>query len=235
MMVDRALVAGVDEAGRGCLAGPVVAAACVLPNDAAYDAISPAPRIADSKILMPEEREAAYTWITAHCAYGIGSADAAMIDRSGILTATERAMQDAVAVLAKTVTPIALLVDGRDYFWFDYPVIRIVRGDQSERCIAAASILAKVTRDRMMVAHAADFSAFGFDAHKGYGTPEHRSAIARFGPCPLHRRTFLRNIPLSTSLSPGKRTMLVTASASEVDAAPHTDTTERHPRRISGS
>lgn len=120
------------------------------------------------------------------------------IDRIGILAATELAMQQALSMLAKTITPTYVLVDGRDHFWFDYPHSSIVRGDDTEPTIAAASIIAKVTRDRLMIEAAAQFPMYGFDRHKGYGSEEHIAAIRNYGPCALHRKSFLRNIPMES-------------------------------------
>jgi len=187
-------IAGIDEAGRGALAGPVVAAACILPGEKKLH-----PLIRDSKQLTPPERQEAYAWICSHCQYGIGSSLASFIDSDGILAATEKAMQDAVTALATVVTPTYLLIDGRDKFWFDYPHSSIIRGDESEPCISAASILAKVTRDRMMEEYAAKFPAYGFGTHKGYGTAQHFLALRQHGQCTLHRCTFLRKSLLAGS------------------------------------
>ncbi|MDO8469276.1 MAG: ribonuclease HII [Candidatus Peribacter sp.] len=188
-----AIIAGIDEAGRGALAGPIVAGACILPTGI------PLPRfIRDSKKLAPDVREEAFAWIAAHCAYGAGIVDAAFIDHFGILPATEKAMQEAVEVVATHCRPTYLLVDGRDKFWFDYPHTAIIDGDNIEPCIAAASIVAKVTRDRLMVELDRTFPQYGWKLHKGYGTPEHFDAIRIHGPCPLHRRTFLRNLQIKT-------------------------------------
>ncbi|MDD5026605.1 MAG: ribonuclease HII [Candidatus Peribacteraceae bacterium] len=182
------VIAGIDEAGRGALAGPVVAGACILPKIRI-------PRfIRDSKQLTPEQREEAFAWIEAKAMYGWGLSEAQDIDTEGILTATERAMQRAVMMLEQTLRPTYLLIDGRDHFWFDYPHSSIIHGDVLEACIAAASIVAKVTRDRLMCRRARVFRPYGFEVHKGYGTEEHFCAIKRFGPCVLHRHTFLRNV-----------------------------------------
>jgi len=184
----KSVIVGIDEAGRGALAGPVMACACVF-----VKSLLSMPLIRDSKQLTPEQRENAYEWICRSCCFGVGMADAAFIDANGILAATERAMQDAVSQLEKKVTPTYLLVDGRDAFWFNYAHSSVIRGDESEPCIAAASIVAKVTRDRFMVTH--DLATtYGFTQHKGYGTPSHYSKIAAHGISPLHRKTFLRNI-----------------------------------------
>ncbi len=186
----EAVIAGVDEAGRGALAGPVVAGACVLPDR------TPLPRfIRDSKKLTPDMREEAFAWITAHCMFGAGIVEAAFIDLYGILPATEKAMQEAVETLARTCRPTYLLVDGRDKFWFDYPHTAIIDGDDLEPCISAASIVAKVTRDRLMTELDRASPQYGFKIHKGYGTPEHFSALHTHGISVLHRKTFLRALP----------------------------------------
>lgn len=185
----KAVIAGIDEAGRGALAGPVVAGACIL-----LEATPLPPFIRDSKQMTPEMREEAFMWIAAHCVYGAGIVEAAFIDAYGILAATERAMQRAIAALAQTIQPTYLLVDGRDKFWFDYPHSAIINGDALEPCISAASIVAKVTRDRLILQLDGTFPQYGFAAHKGYGTPEHFAAITAHGPCLLHRRTFLSSI-----------------------------------------
>ncbi|MDD5623435.1 MAG: ribonuclease HII [Candidatus Peribacteraceae bacterium] len=193
-----AVIAGIDEAGRGALAGPVVAAACVL------NAVSLHPLIRDSKQLTPEEREEAFCWIASHCAYGIGLVEAQDIDKNGILAATEKAMQIAVRELSEIMEPTYLLVDGRDKFWFNLPHSSLIRGDEIEPCISAASIVAKVTRDRLMTEYARKWPTFGFDDHKGYGVPQHLEAIRQHGASPLHRQTFLRN--LFASITPAAAT-----------------------------
>ncbi len=184
-----AVIVGIDEAGRGALAGPVVAGACLLPEGFRWKKL-----IKDSKQLTFDERERAFAWIEVNCIYGYGLSTAKEIDSMGILSATEKAMQDAIAMLAKKKTPTYLLVDGRDKFWFDYPHTSIIRGDETEACISAGSIVAKVTRDRMMIEYANRFPHYGFDQHKGYGVPEHIAAIHKHGPCTLHRRLYLRTI-----------------------------------------
>lgn len=185
-MVTSVLV-GIDEAGRGALAGPVVAAACILAQRSRYPVL-----IRDSKLLEPEEREKSYEWIVRECSHGIGVVGADEIDRIGILAATERAMQEAVAFLAQSHSNLYLVVDGRDVFWFDHPHSSVIRGDQSEKCISAASIIAKVTRDRHMRELHDEHPHYGFFNHKGYGTEEHYAALEKHGPCPLHRETYLR-------------------------------------------
>ncbi len=181
-----AVIVGLDEAGRGALAGPVVAGACVL-----EDVLQRHSLIRDSKQLTPAQREEAFAFITGHCTYGVGIVSHDVIDAEGILAATERAMKEALAGVERSVTPTYLLQDGRDCFFFPYPKSGVIRGDQTELSISAASILAKVTRDRMMCVYALEFSGYGFEVHKGYGTEAHFEAIRAHGACPIHRRTFL--------------------------------------------
>lgn len=176
-------VAGVDEAGRGCLAGPVVAAAAIFPPDLLI------PRVNDSKKLSPKLRETLYPEITAQAlAFGIGVVDATEIDRINILQASRKAMLLAVQSLSKK--PDVVLVDGRDALDLDIPQETIIDGDALSHAIAGASILAKVTRDRMMHSFQQQFPNFGFANHKGYGTGDHLDEIRRFGPTPIHRRSF---------------------------------------------
>ena len=178
----RAPVAGVDEAGRGPWAGPVVAAAVILDPDAI-------PRgIADSKVLMPEEREAIYARIRATARVGVGIADVDRIDRDNILNATMWAMREALAQLAPA--PRLALIDGNRAPRLAIEARTIVQGDARCLSIAAASIVAKVTRDRLMVDLARAFPGYGFERHKGYGTPEHHDALHRLGVSPHHRRSF---------------------------------------------
>ncbi|MCF7844892.1 MAG: ribonuclease HII [Kiritimatiellales bacterium] len=189
-----AVIAGIDEAGRGALAGPVVAGACILPSDK-----EPPFLLKDSKQLSYEEREEVFIWITQHCIYGCGIVDAQDIDQCRILSATEQAMQAAVARVARQVTPTYLLIDGRDKFWFDYPHSSIIHGDDLEPCISAASIVAKVVRDRIMITYDKMYPQFGFNSHKGYGTPEHCDLIRSRGPCAIHRKTFLHEKTIGES------------------------------------
>lgn len=188
-MTTSTIIAGIDEAGRGPLAGPVVAGACIdIPL------LKEHPLIRDSKKLSEEQREEAFAWIEAHCQFGFGIVDASVIDAEGILTATERAMQEALAMLMKKKKPTYLLVDGRDKFWFDIPHSSIIGGDALEPCISAASIIAKVTRDRLMQQEAKRYPLYGFGEHKGYAAPLHIDMLKAHGPCPIHRLHFLRNI-----------------------------------------
>ena len=187
----HAPVAGVDEAGRGPWAGPVVAAAVIL------DPQSMPEGIADSKALDPDMRERLYARIVATSVVGIGIADVDRIDRDNILNATFWAMSEAVSALA--IRPRLALVDGNRVPRLACEGRALVKGDALCLSIAAASIIAKVTRDRLMVELAASWPAYGFDRHKGYGTPEHRSALERHGATPLHRRSF-RPVQLALGL-----------------------------------
>ncbi len=226
------LVAGVDEAGRGPLAGPVVAAAVILPATWATECARPraqqcdqpeghrttrAPRtrhvavpgdghtpqtdsiggfdprlfyLNDSKQLTEAQRENFFQIITKHTdlRYAIAIVDAATIDRINILQATHRAMNEALAKLQPQ--PQHVLVDGRPVKSMTLPQTALVKGDSRSYSIAAASVLAKVTRDRMMLEFDAKFPGYGFAVHKGYGVPQHLAAIEKLGPCPIHRMSF---------------------------------------------
>ena len=176
-----ARIAGVDEAGRGPLAGPIVAGAVIL-----REAL---PGLNDSKQLTEARREALYAELLAggH-AIGCAVVEAAEIDQIGIQQANYAAMARAVAAL--TPPPDYLLVDGFQVPGILQPQLRLIKGDARSLSIAAASIVAKVTRDRLMLAHDATHPGYGFARHKGYGTREHLDALARLGPCPIHRRSF---------------------------------------------
>jgi ribonuclease HII len=176
-------VAGVDEVGRGPLAGPIVAAAVILDPDNIPDGL------ADSKQLSAARREA-LSMLILRSALGVGlaSVTALEIDGSNIRLATLAAMKRAVAALP--LVPGLVLVDGRDTADVPCPCEAIIRGDASVASIAAASIIAKVTRDAMMTRLAATYPVYGFGQNAGYGTLVHRAAIARHGPCPAHRFTF---------------------------------------------
>ena len=178
------LVAGVDEAGRGPLAGPVVAGAVVLPHDCVL------PRLNDSKKLSPARREELYALIhESAVAVGVGSASHTVIDEVNILHATLGAMADAVRGLG--IDPGHVLIDGgQEVPGASWPQTTVHQGDQRSAPIAAASIVAKVTRDRLMVEMDAVYPGYGFAQHKGYGTEEHISALTRLGPCPIHRMSF---------------------------------------------
>ena len=181
-----ATVCGVDEAGRGPLAGPVCAAAVILPQDLEIKGLN------DSKKLTEKRREALYDVIVREAvAYGIAFADEKEIDEINILQATFLAMRRAVEQLS--VRPSIVLVDGnREPDLGDLPVKTIVKGDSLSANIAAASILAKVTRDRFILEQDAIYPQYGFAVHKGYGTKAHYAALTQYGACPIHRRSFLK-------------------------------------------
>ena len=184
-------LAGVDEAGRGPLAGPVVAAAAVLPRQWEVDGLpNGLLRLNDSKQLTQKIREQLFEAIRAEPGihFGVGIIHAEEIDRINILQATYRAMNAALAQLAPDAEHA--LVDGRPVPTLAVPQTAIVKGDAKSFTIAAASILAKVTRDRLMVQYDKEWPVYGFAAHKGYGTAAHLAALAEHGACPIHRRSF---------------------------------------------
>ena len=181
------IVCGVDEAGRGPLAGPVCAAAVILPRDLEIEGLN------DSKKLSDKRRRALFEQITAQAvSYGIAFATEQEIDEINILQATFLAMRRAMERL--TVQPSIALIDGNRETDFGLPVRTIVKGDSLSANIAAASILAKVTRDDFMMQQAELYPQYGFDVHKGYGTRTHYDALRKYGPCPIHRRTFLKKL-----------------------------------------
>lgn len=176
-------VAGVDEVGRGCLAGPVVAAAVVLPDEPRIQGLR------DSKLLSAAQRERLFDCLVdAALAWQVASVEPAEIDRINIHQASLRAMRDAVLALAPQAG--FALVDGFRVPGLPIPQLAIVGGDRRSSAIAAASIVAKVSRDRMMAALHQRDPRYGFDRHKGYATREHLEAVGRFGYSPVHRRTF---------------------------------------------
>jgi ribonuclease HII len=194
-------IAGVDEAGRGPLAGPVAAAAVILPSlwgNLGFDERLRA--LNDSKQLTEVQREEFFSILTTHpeISFAIALVDAAAIDRINILQATHRAMNEALAQLQPQ--PEHVLVDGRPVKSIRLPSTAIVKGDARSYSIAAASVLAKVTRDRTMLEFHEQFPAYGFAEHKGYGTPNHLAAIAAHGPCPIHRRSFAPLKPVQGEL-----------------------------------
>ena len=179
------VICGVDEAGRGPLAGPVCAAAVILPKHAEL------PGLTDSKKLTDKKRRELYPLIMEQAvAYGIGFATEQEIDEINILQATFLAMQRALDQL--TVKPDLALIDGNREKDFGLPVKTVVRGDSLSANIAAASILAKVTRDNLMVEMAEKYPQYGFEIHKGYGTKAHYAALREYGASPVHRMTFLK-------------------------------------------
>ena len=198
-------IAGVDEAGRGPLAGPVVAAAVALPAEWLDDGIPAALEgLNDSKQLTAAQRERFFTFLLG-CAgirFGIAQIEAEEIDRINILQATHHAMNAALAQLQPG--PEHVLVDGMRVKSLRWPQTPIVKGDALSYSIAAASVLAKVTRDRLMERHHAQWPHYGFDGHKGYGTAAHLAALRAHGPCPIHRRSFAPLKPVAPDLFPGQ-------------------------------
>jgi ribonuclease HII len=180
-------IAGLDEAGRGCLAGPVVAAAVILPLD--NDPMTHLVGVCDSKQVPPQERERLYDIIMHYAlAVGVGHGSVALIDERNILQATKYAMCSA---LAQVTLPVqALLLDAVRLPTIPLPQRSIIKGDARCLSIAAASIIAKVTRDRLMLQLHEQYPLYGFDHHKGYGTPAHLAALREYGATPLHRQSF---------------------------------------------
>lgn len=179
-------ICGIDEAGRGPLAGPVVAGAVILPKDCQILYLNDSKKLSEKKreLLYEEIREKAVSW-------GVGIVSPGRIDEINILQATYEAMRDAVSQLSPA--PEILLNDAVTIPGIDLMQIPIVKGDAKSVSIAAASIMAKVTRDRMMVEYDALYPEYGFAKHKGYGTAVHIQAIKEHGPCPIHRSTFIKN------------------------------------------
>ena len=179
------LICGVDEAGRGPLAGPVCAAAVILPEHLQI------PGLNDSKKLTDKKRRELFPLIQEQAvSYGIGLASEAEIDGINILQATFLAMRRALEQL--TVRPEIALIDGNRETDFGLPVKTVVKGDSLSANIAAASVLAKVTRDNIMIEMANQYPEYGFEIHKGYGTKAHYEALRAYGPCGIHRKTFLK-------------------------------------------
>lgn len=180
-------IAGVDEAGRGPLAGPVYAAAVILPEDADLFGIN------DSKKLSPKKREELFQKITEIAvSYAIFSVDEKEIDEINILNATHKAMNGAVNSLSQK--PDYVIIDGNSIKGMEIAHETVVKGDAKSISIAAASILAKVSRDRYIDKMGEVYPEYGFENHKGYGTKAHTDAILKYGVCPIHRRTFLKKL-----------------------------------------
>jgi len=187
------VIAGVDEAGRGPLAGPVVAAACILPAEFRHKTLN------DSKQLTEQEREQIYTELVARADvyWATGMSDVGVIDTYNILRATHRAM--VLALEALPVKPDFVLVDGLPVKAIRIRQKAIVKGDAKSYSIAAASVIAKVTRDRLMLTQHEQYPQYNFARHKGYGTPEHLAALSQHGPSPIHRKSFA---PVRQSVEP---------------------------------
>lgn len=183
-LLNQQQIAGVDEAGRGPLAGPVVAAVVIL------DPANPIDQLQDSKRLSEKRRDSLFDIIQSHALdFGVAIVPHHVIDEMNILQATLLAMRQAVEQLV--VTPKAVWVDGNQSPTIpSHAVHTLVKGDQKLAAISAASVLAKVTRDRLMCSYNEQYPGYGFAQHKGYGTASHREAIARLGPCDIHRRSF---------------------------------------------
>lgn len=177
-------IAGVDEVGRGPLAGPVVAACCILPLDCMIDGIN------DSKKLSEPKREKLYCEITASAVFKVSVIPQEVIDEINILRATKRAMAECIENMP--VKPELVLIDAVD-IKVSVPIKSIIKGDAQSYNIAAASIIAKVTRDRLMRDYDNLYPQYGFAKNKGYGTKEHIEALKKCGPCPLHRKSFIKN------------------------------------------
>lgn len=194
------LVAGCDEAGRGCLAGPVFAAAVVLPPK-----VTPHPLVRDSKMLRPRERMEAAVWIKSHAlAWGVAHCDVEEIARHNILWASVEAMHKALTQLS--LKPDLILVDGNHFSpWNDVPYQCIPGGDATQACISAASILAKVERDLYMDELHQTFPYYGWDRNKGYATAEHREAIRKYGITVHHRKLFIQKITLQNLFTSKKQ------------------------------
>ncbi|MBE6597838.1 MAG: ribonuclease HII [Ruminococcaceae bacterium] len=180
------VVCGVDEAGRGPLCGPVVAAACVLPYDCVIEGLD------DSKKLTEKKREKLFCEITEKAlAYGIAEASPLEIDEINILNASLLAMRRAIEMLGEEYAPDLVLVDGNQTKGFTQNALSVVHGDAVSQSIAAASVLAKVTRDRMCADLEEKYPGYGIGGHKGYPTKAHKLAVYRLGPSPCHRKSFL--------------------------------------------
>lgn len=176
------IVAGCDEAGRGPWAGPVSAAAVIIPPHTKL------PGLNDSKVLTHQRREKLFQLIISRCDYGVGLVCNQEIDKIGLTAATNKAYALAIASLQQT--PNFLLIDGRDKFKLPIPFTSIVKGDSKVREIAAASIIAKVTRDRLMISSHQQYPQYDFHLHKGYGTKRHHQALKKHGICQLHRQSY---------------------------------------------
>ena len=185
---DYEFIAGIDEAGRGPLAGPVVAASVILPNDCEILYLN------DSKQVSAKKRDELFDEIKEKAvAYGIGVSSPGRIDEINILQATYEAMRAAIKQMSETKSPDILLVDAVHIPEVQTKQVGIIKGDAKSVSIAAASILAKVTRDRFMIQMDEMYPMYGFASHKGYGSKAHIEAIKKYGPSPIHRETFIKN------------------------------------------
>jgi len=219
-------VAGADEAGRGACAGPLVVGAVILPAGRRGQV----PGLADSKLLTPAARERVYAHVvTRALAWVAVVIPAAEVDRIGLHKANIEGMRRAVAGLG--VRPAYVLTDGFPVAGVGAPGLAVWKGDRVAACIAAASVVAKVTRDRLMVAMHDDFPLYGFDAHKGYITPEHQDALSEHGPCAQHRRSFIN---VRTAASAGGRRDVRIVIPDQPDDDERTELSRTEPRRMAG-
>ena len=180
------LIGGIDEAGRGPLAGPVVCAMAIMPLDDVIDGVN------DSKKLSPKKRDLLYEKIISKAvSYSVSIIDEKAIDEINILNATKRGMNDCIK--NSPTAPDLILVDAVNGLHANVEIIPIIKGDAKSYNIACASIIAKVTRDRLMLELSRVYPEYGFDKHKGYGTAQHIENLKKFGPCKIHRATFIRN------------------------------------------
>jgi ribonuclease HII len=203
---------GIDEAGRGPLAGPVAAGACILPPD--HDLLY----VNDSKKLTAQKREELYEAITGEAvSWAVALVDPAEIDRINILQATFEAMRQAVARLDPA--PEVLVIDAVRIPGMHLPQVPVIKGDAKCLSVAAASILAKVTRDRLMLEEDRKYPEYGFAANKGYGSADHIAALKKYGPCPIHRRSFIGNFTGGGEGAPGTEDRRSVGSAWEIRAA----------------
>lgn len=181
-MQKNQIIAGMDEAGRGSWAGPVVAAAVILPKNFRL------PGLTDSKLLTSKQRDELFLKITQNYDFGVGIISHDQIDKYGLLHATFLAFEMALAGLKNK--PDKILIDGRDKFKFMIPHESIIKGDLKIKSISAASVVAKVTRDRIMIEYAGKYPNYGFEVHKGYGTSRHQRALEEHGPSKIHRLSY---------------------------------------------
>ncbi len=195
LLQNGGLICGIDEAGRGPLAGPVAAGACILPPD--HDLLY----VNDSKKLSEQKREELYDQITKEAiAWSVGIAEPARIDEINILQATYEAMRQAISALSPA--PAVLINDAVQIPGISIPQVPVIKGDAKCISVAAASILAKVTRDRLMREYDRLYPAYGFAANKGYGSKDHIAALEKYGPCPIHRRSFITHFSLPVESAP---------------------------------
>lgn len=193
--VETSLLVGIDEVGRGCLAGPVVAAAVIFPRLAPRSAAANALKsLNDSKLLTPEKRESISQTLREHCKFAIGQASVEEIDSINILQATFLAMRRAVEQLAPPENCLIIIDGNKSIPHCAYRQFPVIKGDSLSAAIAAASVIAKVHRDRMMSELARTYPAYKWDSNKGYGSKDHRNAIAEFGLTALHRKKFCEGL-----------------------------------------